>query len=89
MQCTKTRQNVVKVLQRHYPWGVCGIPPWPLTGTEILICEVCRLAQLILVMTAMNAVIECSFSAMRRLKTYLRSTMSQSRINNVILLNIT
>lgn len=38
-------------------------------------CEVCRLAQLILVMPATNAVSERSFSAMRRLKTYLRSTM--------------
>ena len=50
--------------------------------------EVCRLAQLILVMPATNAVSERSFSAMRRLKTYLRSTMSQSRLNHVMLLSI-
>ena len=31
---------------------------------------------------------ERSFSAMRRLKTYLRSTMSQSRLNHVMLLTL-
>ena len=46
--------------------------------------EVCRLAHLILVMPATNAVSERSFSAMRRLKTYLRSTMCQSRLNHVM-----
>ena len=35
--------------------------------------EVCTLASLILVMSATNAVSERSFSALRRLKTYLRS----------------
>ena len=50
--------------------------------------EVCRLAHLILVMPATNAVSERSFSAMRRLKSYLRSTMSQSRLNHVMLLSI-
>ena len=51
-------------------------------------CEVCRLAQLILVMPATNAVSERSFLAMRHLKTYLRSTMCQSRFNHVMLLNL-
>ena len=50
--------------------------------------EVCRLARLILVMPATNAVSERSFSAMRRLKTYLRSTMRQNRLNHLLLLNI-
>ena len=50
--------------------------------------EVCHLARLILVMPATNAVSERSFSAMRRLKTYLRSTMRQSRLNHCLLLNI-
>ena len=39
-------------------------------------------------MPATNAISECSFSAMRHLKTYLRSTMGQSRLNHVMLLNI-
>ena len=39
-------------------------------------------------MPATNAVSERSFSAMRRLKTYLRSTMCQCGLNHVMLLNI-
>ena len=39
--------------------------------------EVCVLASLILVMLATNAVSERSFSALRRIKSYLRATMSQ------------
>lgn len=50
--------------------------------------EVCRLAHLILVMPTTNAVSERSFSAMRHLKTYLCSTMSQIRLNHVMLLSI-
>ena len=47
--------------------------------------EVCMLAHLIIVMPATNAVSERSFSAMRRLKTYLCSTMSQRRLNHLLL----
>ena len=36
----------------------------------------------------MNAASECSFSAMRRLKTYLCSMMCQSWLNHLLLLNI-
>ena len=43
------------------------------------------LAHLIIVMPAANAVSERSFSAMRCLKTYLRSRMSQSRLNHLLL----
>ena len=39
-------------------------------------------------MPSTNAVSERSFSAMRRLKTYLRSTMRQTRLNHVLLLNM-
>ena len=55
-----------------------------------LLSEVCKLARLILVMPATNASesSERSFSSMRRLKTYLRNTMCQSRLNHVMLLNI-
>ena len=50
--------------------------------------EICTLARLILVMPATNAVSEHSFSAMRHLKIYLQSTMHQSRLNHLMLLNI-
>ena len=50
--------------------------------------KICTLAQLNLVVSATNAASECSFSTMRCLKTYLQSTMHQSRLNLLMLLNI-
>ena len=50
--------------------------------------EVMVLLKLILVAPATNATSERSFSALRRLKTYLRSTMSQQRLNHCAMLNI-
>ena len=47
--------------------------------------EVCTVTRLILVMPATNAVSERSFSTMRCLKTYLRNTMFQSRLNHMML----
>ena len=35
-----------------------------------------------------NAIRQRSFSAMRRLKTYLRSTMGQKRLNAIMLLHV-
>lgn len=57
-------------------------------GQRSFYSEVCCLARLILVMPSTNAVSERSFSAMRRLKTYLRSTMRQTRLNHILLLNM-
>ena len=39
-------------------------------------------------MPTTNAVSERSFSSMRRLKSYLRSTINQSRLNQVIILHM-
>ena len=50
--------------------------------------EVCALARLILVMPATNAISERLFSVMRRVKSYLRSTMGQARLNHVMILAI-
>ena len=47
--------------------------------------EVGQLVRLILVMPATS---ERTFSMMGRLKTYLRNTMSQARLNHVMILNI-
>ena len=44
--------------------------------------------QLILVMPATNASSERSFSALRRVKNYLRASMSQKRFNNLMLLHV-
>ena len=53
-----------------------------------LMSEVCMLLKLILVMPATNAVSERSFSALRRIKTFLRTTMTQCRLNNLMVLNV-
>ena len=50
--------------------------------------EVCTLTLIILVMPATNAVSERSFSALRRVKLYLRSTMTQRRVNNIMVLHV-
>lgn len=50
--------------------------------------EVCTLLKLILVIPATNAVSEQSASAVRRLKTYLRSTMLQLCLNNLMFLHV-
>ena len=50
--------------------------------------QVCRVGRLLLVMPATNATSERSFSVLRRLKSYLRSTMSQPRLNLVMVLSI-
>lgn len=41
-----------------------------------------------LVMPATNAASERSFSALTRIKTYLRATMSQTRLNSLMLLHV-
>ena len=50
--------------------------------------EVCTLAKPILVSPATNAVSERSISGLRRIKNYLRSTMSQQRLNNLMVLHV-
>ena len=48
----------------------------------------CRVAQLIIVMSTTNAVSEGSFSVLHRIKSYLRSTMTQQKLNYLKILNI-
>ena len=50
--------------------------------------QACWIARLILVLPSTNAASEISFSAMKRVKTYLCSTMSQPRLNHIMTLNI-
>ena len=54
----------------------------------LLMQEAVQLVKLILVMPATNAVSERSLSALRRLKTYLRSSTTQMRLNNLLVLHI-
>ncbi|XP_065658906.1 uncharacterized protein LOC136083434 [Hydra vulgaris] len=52
------------------------------------ISKVVKLLKLILVTPATNAVSERAFSTMRRLKTFLRTTKKQQRLNNLAMLHI-
>ena len=58
------------------------------SGQTDLMSQVSRLMQLVLVMPATNATSERSFSALRRVKSYLRCTMGQERLNYLMLLHV-
>ena len=58
------------------------------SAQRALLSEICIIAKLILVMPAANAVSERSFSALWRVKTYLRSTMKQTRLNHLMILHV-
>ncbi len=57
-------------------------------GQRAYYSQICKVVQLILVMPATNAASERSFSTMKRVKSYLRSTMGQERLNNLMIMNI-
>ena len=50
--------------------------------------EVMLVLKLILVLPATNTTSERSFSAMKWIKSYLRSTMGQERLNNLMVLHV-
>ncbi len=56
-------------------------------GLKNLVLEIVKLVKIILTMAISTCTAERSYSGLRRLKTYLRSTMSQERLNAVALIN--
>lgn len=58
------------------------------TAQLSLLSQVTRLMQLLLVMPATNASSERSFSALRRVKMYLRATMTQEQLNHMMILHV-
>ena len=54
---------------------------------RMLLSSVCRLFQLLTILPATNATSEKSYSALRRIKSYLRSTMTQARLNHLMVLH--
>ena len=56
--------------------------------SRLLFSELVNVLKLELVMSATNATSERSFSALRRLKTYLRSTMTQERLSHLMILHV-
>ena len=57
-------------------------------STKCFVSQVIVLAKVLLVMPATNAVSEQSFSAMKRVKTYLRSITSDCRLNHLMVLHV-
>jgi hypothetical protein len=53
-----------------------------------LFAEVLQLTMLIVALPISTCESERTFSALKRLKTYLRSTMSQDRLNGIALANV-
>ena len=58
------------------------------TGYSELLSEISIVLKLILVLPASDAESERVFSALKRIKTYLRNSMGQARLNHIMLLNI-
>ena len=56
-------------------------------GEKSLLPDIFTLMKLCLTLPASTATAERSFSTLRRVKTYLRSTMNQERLNHVMILN--
>ena len=52
-----------------------------------IVSMVCKAFQLLLVIPATNSTSERSFSALRRIKSYLRNTMTQARLNHLMVLH--
>ena len=53
-----------------------------------LLSEVMKVVKLVIVLPATNAVSERSCSALKRIKTYLRSTTSTNRLNHLMMLHV-
>ena len=53
-----------------------------------MISEVSKIFELILVLPATNATSERTFSKLKLLKTYLRATMTQKRLNHLMISSI-
>ena len=58
------------------------------TIQQDFLSQLCKLLRLLLVMPATNAASERSFSALRRIKTYLHSTMTQATLNHIMIMTI-
>ena len=56
-------------------------------ATRLLLPELFHAVRLILTVSLTTSTAERSFSQLRRLKTYLRSTMIQARLNHIAILN--
>ena len=59
-----------------------------INSSKTMLCEIPHLLHIALTIPVTSATAEGTFSALRRLKTFLRSSMTQPRLNHVMLLHI-
>ena len=57
-------------------------------GYAELLSEVSKILKLLILLPASNAPPERGFSGLKRTKNYLRNTMSQARLNHIMIMNI-
>ena len=55
---------------------------------RLLMAEAAKLVRLLMTVPATNAQSERMFSALRRIKTYLRATMKQDRLNHLMVMSV-
>jgi len=65
-----------------------AVPQSTTAEVSQLSCEVEKVIRLLLVMPMLSCEDERSFSSLRQLKTYLRSTMTQQCLNSVAILQV-
>jgi len=83
MNCSSCQSSMTTLTIRHLSryWGTFSL------DRLILLTEVVRLVKLSLVIPETSASAERSFSALCRLKTHIRSTVGQSRLNHLLFLH--
>ena len=80
-----TRQNLSSVCPTKLDSNECReLKP----AMRAIYSEIVALVTILLVIPAANATSERTFSALRRVKTYLRSALTQTRMNNLITLHV-
>jgi len=89
----KGQLEVLQVILKESEGAVCFDDIWQLViqlerSDRALISQVVIVCQLLLVNPSTSASGERSFSAARRLKTWLRTSMTQKRFNDLALLHI-
>ena len=88
MELLETQLNILKALAPSNLVTLTGIAQWLKTSnSRSCLTQVEKLVQLLLTLPATNATSERSFSTLRRIKTYLRGSMGQVRLNSCMILN--
>ena len=86
----RNQLSVVKDIVSSVSPSLCDIQTaiLSLNTTSCLFSEIIKLLQLLYTVPTSTASAERSFSSLRRLKTYLRSTMTPQRLNHMLLLHV-